>query len=88
MSLSKMSNTIIKGVDLKGKDVMSDILLSSVFFRNLITLPTDVFQSCNLSECCLILALSAASYFHDYIQVSNHNKYPSRSNKWAIIQKI
>ena len=35
-----------------------------------------------------INTFSAASYYHDYIQVSNPNKYPSRSNKWKKILKI
>ena len=36
----------------------------------------------------LPLSVRVAIYYHDYIQVSNHNNYPSRSNKWALILKI
>ena len=51
--LLKHDNLIKKRADLKDKNVMTDILSQFVFFENLITLPTDVSKSCNLSECCL-----------------------------------
>ena len=58
---------IIKGVDLKGKNVMT--FGHNSFFRDLITLQTDFFLSCNLSECCL----------HSFKQSKTYNRAKTKT---------